>query len=101
MDLGWRGGWRPPWSVRVFTPWVWVVRKVGLRWVSGDPKLGSWWRYVLCEPADAAYSLPRLAACRWLGRHGVVCAGKRDAVHLAWRRELIEARRRRTWPAAR
>lgn len=86
-------GGRRPLAVRLFTPWNWVVDKTGLRFVSGDPKFGSWWRYVLTEPADAAYSLPRLAACRWLGRHGRVCDGKRDAVHLAWRRERLVARR--------
>lgn len=89
-------GLRPARVVRLFAPWFWVVGKVGPRFVPGDARLGSWWRYVLAEPVDAGYALPRLAACRWLGRHGVVCEGKRDPVHLAWRRELIEARRRRT-----
>lgn len=83
-----------PLAVRLLTPWSWVIRKTGLRWVSGDPKLGAWWRYVLTEPADAAHSLPRLAACRWFGRHSRVCDGKRDSVHLAWRRARIEQRRR-------
>lgn len=84
---------RPALVVRRLGLWYWLVRDVvGVRFVPGDPGLGSWWRYVLVEPADAAYALPRLAACRWLGRHGPVCVGRRDAVHLAWRRELAARR---------
>lgn len=84
---------RPSRVVRLLAPWFGLVDLVGLRYVPGDPRLGVWWRYVLTEPADAAYSLPRMAACRWFGRHSRVCDGKRDPVHLAWRRARIEQRR--------
>ncbi|MER5608196.1 hypothetical protein AB0F93_00295 [Micromonospora tulbaghiae] len=82
-----------PMLVRLFAPWTRLVDAVGVRWVSGHPRYGSWWRYLVCEPADAVYSVPRLAACRWFGRHSGVCDGRRDEVHLRWRRELIARRR--------
>lgn len=35
-------------------------------------------RYALAEPRDAAYALPRRAACRLLGRHNATCRGRPD-----------------------
>lgn len=32
-------------------------------------------RYILREPRDAAYSLPRRAACRLFGWHNLTCRG--------------------------
>lgn len=37
-----------------------------------------WLRYLLAEPRDAAYALPRRIACRVLGRHNITCQGRRD-----------------------
>lgn len=37
-----------------------------------------WLRYLLGEPRDFAYAVPRRLACRWLGRHNVTCRGRRD-----------------------
>lgn len=35
-------------------------------------------RYILAEPRDAAYALPRRVACRLFGRHNATCTGRRD-----------------------
>lgn len=37
-----------------------------------------WINYVLAEPRDAAYAIPRRIACRILGRHNTTCQGRLD-----------------------
>lgn len=39
-------------------------------------------RYILTEPRDAAYGLPRRIACRLLGHHSATCWGRPDHQHL-------------------
>ena len=43
-------------------------------------------RYLIAEPRDAAYALPRRIACRLLRRHNATCDGRPDHQHLRGRR---------------
>lgn len=46
------------------------------RYRAGDGLL----RYMLTEPRDAAYALPRRLICRVFGIHTAVCRGRRDHI---------------------
>lgn len=37
-----------------------------------------WLRFLIGEPREFAYVVPRRIACRWFGRHNVTCRGRRD-----------------------
>ncbi|WP_435252045.1 hypothetical protein [Streptomyces tendae] len=37
-----------------------------------------WLRYLVGEPREFAYAVPRRIACRLLGRHNTTCRGRRD-----------------------
>ncbi|MFI8531074.1 hypothetical protein ACIGMX_12575 [Streptomyces aquilus] len=37
-----------------------------------------WLRFLIGEPREFAYVVPRRLACRWLGRHNVTCRGRTD-----------------------
>ncbi|NML55379.1 hypothetical protein HHL19_16545 [Streptomyces sp. R302] len=41
-----------------------------------------WLRYLIGEPHDFAYAVPRRIACRILRRHNATCAGRLDHQHL-------------------
>ncbi|WP_329338569.1 hypothetical protein OG866_27045 [Streptomyces sp. NBC_00663] len=51
------------------------------RWYEYSPAATGpeyWLRYLLGEPRDFAYAVPRRIACRLLGRHNATCRGRAD-----------------------
>ncbi|MEI5032399.1 hypothetical protein RB201_04160 [Streptomyces sp. S1A(2023)] len=43
--------------------------------------LAYWLGYVVHEPRDFVYCVPRRAVCRLFRRHNVTCRGRRDHPH--------------------
>lgn len=51
------------------------------RWYEYSPAatgLEYWARFLVGEPREFAYVVPRRIACRLLGRHNVTCEGRTD-----------------------